>query len=166
MENSMSEMIKASLEGISAIAGTDTVIGEPIEAPGGTVIIPVSKVSVGFATGGLDYHPKSVQKSKDETKSVPSSQSKPCFGGGGGTGISVTPVCFLVITKEGKVEILNVGDPAYAHPAVGVVDAVASFVEKSPEIIVRLKESLSSGKNEPDDLDDEAVKDALGKDGE
>ncbi|MBO4413200.1 MAG: hypothetical protein J5830_00695 [Clostridia bacterium] len=156
MENSMSEMIRTSLEGISTVAGTDTVIGEPINAPGGTVIIPVSKVSIGLATGGLDYHPKSTQKNKDETKTVPSSQTKPCFGGGGGTGISVTPVCFLVITKDGRVELLNVGDPALSNPAVGVIDALASLVEKSPEIVGRLKNTLSKdGKKEPDDLDPE-----------
>ncbi|MBQ7603350.1 MAG: hypothetical protein IJU75_00195 [Clostridia bacterium] len=159
MENSMSEMIRSSLEGISTIAGTDTVIGEPINAPGGTVIIPVSRVSVGFATGGLDYHPKSTQKSKDETKTVPSSGAKPCFGGGGGTGISVTPVCFLVITKDGRVEVLNVGDPAISNPAVGIIDSVASLAEKAPEIITRIKSTFSKdGKAEPDDLDPEDLK--------
>ena len=64
-DSKLSEMISSSLESIRTIADSGTVVGDPITTNNGTVIIPVSKISVGFASGGLDYLPKNGDK-KDQ----------------------------------------------------------------------------------------------------
>lgn len=156
-ENNVSEMIRSSLEGIRTVADSGTVLGEPINTNNGTVIIPVSKVTVGFASGGVDYMPKSSDK-EASAKSV--KPATPCFGGGGGTGISVTPVCFLVINADGKVSVLDLHAPSPAPAIIGTIDSIASFAQKTPEIIAKIKDIFS--KDEPEDaLDDETLAEEL-----
>ena len=124
------DIISSSLEKIKTLAGGETVVGAPIPTPGGTTIIPVSKISVGFASGGLDYGGKTPEKNKN-------------FGGGGGTGISVTPVAFLVVSPSGSVELLsvaNAGDP---------LEKLTSFVDKTPDMIDRLR-SVFTNKPAPE----------------
>lgn len=156
-ENNVSEMIRSSLEGIRTVADSGTVLGDPINTNNGTVIIPVSKVTVGFASGGVDYMPKSSDKDS-QNKSV--RPAAPCFGGGGGTGISVTPVCFLVINADGKVSVLDLNAPSPAPAIIGTIDSIASFAQKAPEIIAKIKDIFV--KDEPSgELDDEELKEEL-----
>lgn len=151
-ENNLSDVIKKSLEGIRTVADSGTVLGEPISTNNGTVIIPVSKVSVGYASGGVDYMPKSGDKDNQK----PVKPSSPCFGGGGGTGITVTPLCFLVVDKDGNVTTLNITNPAAVPAPVGVLDSVSSLLDKAPETIERIKNLFA--KKEPEaDLDDEEL---------
>ena len=105
-ESKINDIIKVSLEKIKDIVGAETIIGSPIETAGGTTIIPVSKVAVGFASGGLDYDAD--KQDKDKKPSLLASAS---FSGGGGTGISVSPIGFLVVGKDGRVELLTVDNP-------------------------------------------------------
>ena len=157
-ENNVSEMIKGALEGIRTVADSGTVLGDPINPNNGTVIIPVSKVTVGFASGGVDYMPKGSDKDPATQKSA--KPASPCFGGGGGTGISVTPLCFLVVNSEGNVSILDLNAPSPAPAIVGAIDSAADFAQKVPDIIARIKGIF--GKNEPiKDLDDEEIEEEL-----
>jgi sporulation protein YtfJ len=156
-ENNVSEMIRSSLEGIRTVADSGTVLGEPINTNNGTVIIPVSKVTVGFASGGVDYMPKSSDKEASQKAVRPAT---PCFGGGGGTGISVTPVCFLVINADGKVSVLDLNAPSPAPAIIGTIDSIASFAQKAPDIIARIKDIFV--KDEPESaLDDEELEEEL-----
>lgn len=150
--NNIGEMIRKSLEGIRTVADSGTVLGEPINTNNGTVIIPVSKISVGYASGGVDYLPKSGDKDNQK----PAKPSSPCFGGGGGTGITVTPLCFLVVDKEGKVTTLNITNPAAVPAPVGVIDSVSSLLDKAPDTIAKIKDLFA--KKEPETaLDDEEL---------
>ena len=137
-ENKMSEIIEASVNSLKSIAGADTIIGAPINTPSGTTVIPVSKLSLGYVTGGIDYVSKSDKPDKN-------------FGGGGGTGISMTPICFLVIDKEGKVEILNVGEEKYSDP----IGDVVGLVERSPEIISKIKSAVGKKKDKAEKAEEE-----------
>lgn len=126
----INDIISASLEKIRTIADTETVIGDPILTPGGTTIIPVSKVSVGFASGGLDYNGKAPEKAKN-------------FGGGGGTGISVTPIAFLVVSPTGGVELLSISNPS-SDP----LDKISALADKAPDIAERMKVVFAKKKEE------------------
>ena len=153
-DNKLSEMISTSLDSIRAIADSSTVIGDPIPTNNGTVIIPVSKITLGFASGGLDYQPK---RGDGDAKSAQGAKpAAPCFGGGGGTGVSVNPVCCLVSSKDGNVSMLNVNSPAAVSPAVGAIDSASSFAEKLPDVIERFKNIFAKKKTE-DGLDDETL---------
>ena len=134
-ESKINDIIKVSLEKIKDIVGTETVTGAPIETASGTTIIPVSKVTVGFASGGLDHEPVQ-QNSKDAKNSILKSAN---FSGGGGTGISVSPIGFLVVSRDGDVELLTVNNPGSGDP----VDKLVSVIERSPEIFSKIKSVFS-----------------------
>lgn len=128
MENKISDIIKTSLENVKDIVDSNTVLGEAVPTSNGTVIIPVSKVSIGIATGGLDY--------KGKNKEHPNRPNN--FGGAGGTGVTVKPVAFLVVKLDGTVDLLNVDHPTDAG-SDDTVEMIASFIRKSPELIAKLK---------------------------
>ena len=149
MENKISDIIRTSLENVKDLVDGNTIIGEAVSASNGTVIIPVSKVSVGVATGGLDYkgkHNADAEKGKN-------------FGGGGGTGLSVTPVAFLIVKADGNVELLNVNCPTDANSGDSL-DTIVSFIRKSPELISKIKSVFKKENNndvsdEPGESDEE-----------
>ena len=124
-ENKIPEIIKSSMENIRSMVDANTIIGDPVNATGGTVIIPISKVSVGIASGGVDYN------AKKDTQIRPQN-----FGGGGGTGLTVVPMGFLVCNKDGEVEFINANAKFKPDP----IDQITDFVEKTPDIIAKLKD--------------------------
>ncbi len=134
-ESKINDIIKVSLEKIKDIVGAETIIGSPIETAGGTTIIPVSKVAVGFASGGLDYNADN-STSKDAKNSLLKNAN---FSGGGGTGISVSPIGFLVVGSDGRVELLTVDNPSTGDS----IDKLVSVIERSPEIISKVKDVFS-----------------------
>ena len=81
-EHPIEGLMDVTLEKIKSMVDSNTIIGNPINMPDGTLILPVSKVSFGFATGGSDF---------------PSKTSKQLFGGGGGAGVCISPIAFLVV---------------------------------------------------------------------
>lgn len=131
-ENKIPEIIKSSLENIRSIVDANTVVGDPIITDVGTTIIPISKISVGIASGGIDYNDKADR---------PKPQN---FGGGGGTGLSVTPAGFLIVDKNGDVDFINVGMKGKPDP----VDQIADLVERTPDIISKIKDIFTKDKNE------------------
>lgn len=133
----LKQVIDATLENLKNIMSTDTVIGEPKTVLEDTVIIPVSKVSVGFTSGGVDFDGK-----KTDNKH---------FGGGNGAGMSVSPIAFLVISKNG-VELLNINKES----SNSLADTVSDFVTKSPELITRLKAAFKKDKKEEPAADNRA----------
>ncbi len=147
-EFKQSELIRAALEGVKNIVDSNTVLGKPIVTSNNTTIIPVSKISMGLATGGLDYFGKNhppVNASANDLSKMSS------FGGGGGTGINVTPLGFLVVKEDGTVELLTV-DSAGSKPApAAVIDSVMDVIEHSPEIADKIQEVIGKFKKKKDD---------------
>ncbi|MBQ9429834.1 MAG: sporulation protein YtfJ [Clostridia bacterium] len=141
-ESKINDIIKVSLEKIKDIVDTETVIGSPIETAAGTTIIPVSKVAVGFASGGLDYDPEAPAKdAKDAKHSLLKNAN---FSGGGGTGISVSPIGFLIVSKEGRVELLTMDNPGSGDS----IEKLVSVIERAPEFISRVKGAFKSEETE------------------
>lgn len=89
MEGEMNELINVTMDNIKSMMDSENIVGKPIMMPEGNVVIPISKVTVGFVTGGGQY-------GGGEGKS---SFVFP-FAGGGGGGINITPIGFLVCDKE------------------------------------------------------------------
>ena len=124
-ENKIQDVVQTTLAQIRNMIDADTVMGTPIETPSGTTLIPVSRVAAGFATGGFDVNDRT-GGSKDKPQN---------FGAGGGTGISVQPIGILCISKEGAVEMINIGVKNPTDPLELLVD----FIDRSPEIIAKFK---------------------------
>lgn len=133
--NKQSEIIKTALDSIKTVLDANTVMGDPISTPSGTTIIPVSKLTVGYASGGIDYM----------KKDTPLHNGQPVFnnfGGGGGTGISVVPVAFISIDAEGKAEILSMDAPVISAPE-DTLSKIISVIDRSPELIEKIKSIFS-----------------------
>ncbi|WP_346937628.1 GerW family sporulation protein [uncultured Clostridium sp.] len=107
-------LMKSTMENIKNMIDVDTVIGNPVSAPDGTTIIPISKVSFGFASGGSEF--------KDTN--LDSSNRYP-FAGGSGAGISLKPVGFLVVQKN-TIRFLSVTD---YNPYDKIIDAMPQAVD-------------------------------------
>lgn len=136
-DNRINQIISTSLEKIKELSETGTVIGEQIKTDNGTVIIPISKVSLGFVSGGIDF---ACSKKKDTD-----GKTNDSFGGGGGTGMSVTPVGFLIVKPDGDVSMLNVTAPEVVYNN-STVAAVGNIIEKSPDVIRKFKEIFAKDK--------------------
>ncbi|MBR2018833.1 MAG: sporulation protein YtfJ [Clostridia bacterium] len=124
-ESSIKQLINSSLEQVRSIIDADTVVGKQMVTPSGTVIIPISKIAMGFASGGLDLP-------SDEEEEVKN------FGGGGGTGVTVTPIGFLTVYADGRVEMLPI-----THDKATTIEQVANLLDQAPSIINRIKDAIS-----------------------
>lgn len=116
-ENNVKSIMDATMENLKGMINADVITGEPIVV-GEITLIPVSKVAYGLATGGSDFPTKN--------------QSK-VFGGGGGAGVTVTPIAFIAITGD-KVKML---------PVYNELTTVEKAITMAPEIIDKAKEIFS-----------------------
>ena len=125
-KHQIGEIMGVTMDKIKEMIDVNTIVGEPIHTPEGITIIPVSKVSVGFASGGSDFVPKHQAAGKNP------------FGGGSGAGVKIDPVAFLVINKD-RVRLLPVAPPP-GTAAERVVEMVPEIVDKVTDIIETKKE--------------------------
>lgn len=123
-QNKLEEVIKSSLESIRTMLDSNTVIGNPISTEAGVTIIPISKISVGYASGGIDFNGKNKAEIKEQN-----------FGAGGGTGLSINPVGFLAVKKDGSLEMINVGQPYPQDP----ISQISAIIDRSPELFAKVK---------------------------
>jgi len=116
LDHPIQGLMKTAMESLQSMVDVNTVVGDPVEAPDGTVVIPVSRVSLGFVAGGGEY--------PGETRGR--EQAGWPFGGGSGAGISVTPVGFLVVGKE-SIRLL----PMFERTALErILEAAPDFIER------------------------------------
>ncbi|MGI6499125.1 MAG: GerW family sporulation protein [Oscillospiraceae bacterium] len=127
MEHPIGDLMSTTMQKIKEMIDVNTIVGAPIRTVEGITIIPVSKVSFGFAAGGSDFTGKN-QKADQEN----------AFGGGSGAGINITPVAFLIVNGE-SVKLLPVSPPA-AGTMDRVVEAVPDLLEKVTEFFNKKKE--------------------------
>ena len=140
-ENKLQEVVQSTLAQIRNMIDANTVIGTPVETSSGTTIIPISKVAMGFATGGVDFNDKT-GGSKDKPQN---------FGAGGGTGITVQPIGMLCVDKEGNVELINIGVKNPTDP----MEQLSDIIDRSPEIIAKIKALFAKNKNDKDESEEE-----------
>lgn len=119
--NKLSEVMSESMAKIREMVDANTIVGQPITTPDGVTLIPISKVSFGFGSGGGDYGAKPADK----------------FGGAGAAGVKIDPVSFLVI-KDGTVRVLPVAVPP-ASPVDRIVDMVPDVIDKVENFINQKK---------------------------
>ncbi len=113
MDTKVQALISESMSKIHEMTDADTVMGNPVTVDGAT-IIPVSKISYGFAGGGTD---------------LPTKTDKECFGGGSGAGVTIQPLGFLVIS-DGDVRFLQINlDTSTSSAVVNMIPEVFSKVQ-------------------------------------
>jgi len=126
-EHPIRDVMDTAMKNIKEMVDVNTIIGDPITAPDGTLIIPVSKVGFGFASGGSDFTTKNTT-------------SEPCFAGGSGAGVTITPISFLVVSPTNGTYLLPID-----QSAPSTVDSLISSV---PGIIDQVKNFFCKKKDE------------------
>ena len=116
MDHPIGNLMNITMEKIKEMVDVDTIVGTPITSADGTLIIPVSKVSYGFASGGSDL-PSKNQPNKD------------LFGGGSGAGVTIQPVAFLTV-YQGNVKLISVS---------GSGDGIDKLLGMVPDVVDKVK---------------------------
>lgn len=132
-EHPIETLMKTAMDSIQKMINVNTVIGEPVETQQGSVIIPVSRVSCGFAAGGSEFTP--LDEKECSSKGKENNADKLPFGGGSGAGVSVKPVGFLVVSSD-QVRML---------PVEGNV-VMDRIIDEMPEIIEKFSRAVSKKK--------------------
>ncbi len=122
-EHPIQGIMDTTMQKIKEMVDVNTIVGDPMTTPDGTTIIPISKVSFGFASGGADI------ATKNQTNNQP-------FAGGSGAGITITPIAFMVVSGA-DIRLIHVANN---------VTTVDKIVEMVPEIIDKAKDMFSKDK--------------------
>ncbi len=121
-KSSAAGILESTIEKVKDLVNVSTIIGEPMKVDGGVTIIPVSKVTYGFASGGSDF---------------PSKSNQDIFGGGGGAGVTILPVAFLVIDAYGNVDVKHI--TAFDNAAERIVGLVPEMFDKVSNAVNKAK---------------------------
>ncbi|WP_085833420.1 GerW family sporulation protein [Clostridium merdae] len=140
-EHPIQGMMDTTLEKIKQMVDVNSIIGDPITAPDGTIIIPVSKISYGFGSGGSDLPVKTVGE-------------KNMFGGGAAAGITIQPVAFLTISG-GVVRMMQV-DP-YHGSIDRVIGMVPEVFDKVNDMIGQKKAKKAASSTSSNKMDDPQI---------
>lgn len=134
-EHPIEGLMKTAMESIKDMVDVNTVVGDAVETSDGNVIIPISRVTAGFAAGGSDFEGAGDNKEKSEEEGgFP-------FGGGSGAGVSVHPMGFLVV-GQGQVRLI---------PVDGNV-TVDRLIDMAPTVLNQVSEMFGRGKNKEKEI--------------
>ncbi len=125
-----------TMDKLREMVDVNTIVGEPIELKDGTTIIPISKVSFGFASGGSD---------------LPVKTEKDMFGGGAGAGVSIQPLAFLVVYK-GEAKLMQMSVNA------STPNAIATMI---PDLLEKVTGMIGKGKKDKEDGEDTKVTEVI-----
>lgn len=128
-EHPIEGLLGVSMEKIRDMVDVNAIIGDPITTPDGTVIIPVSKVSFGFGSGGSDF---------------PNKGNKELFGGGSGAGVSIQPLAFLVVSAK-NVQLVELSDGGSSSEKI---------FEAAPDVVGRFIDLFRKKKAEKEEADE------------
>ncbi len=121
-EHPIQGLMDVTLEKIKKMVDSNTIIGNPINMADGTLILPISKVTFGFASGGSDF---------------PTKTNKELFGGGGGAGVSISPIAFLIV-RDGNVRMIQLADTS---------NSVDRAIGMMPEMVDKITDLFKKGKD-------------------
>ncbi|MBE6717048.1 MAG: sporulation protein YtfJ [Ruminococcaceae bacterium] len=120
-DQSAAGILSTTIEKVRQLVDVSTIVGEPISLSDEITVIPVSKVTYGFASGGSDF---------------PSKNNTQLFGGGGGAGITINPVAFLIL-KNGEVTLKHI--TSNDNAAERLVNMVPDVIDKVSDVVSKVK---------------------------
>ena len=122
-EHPINGLMETTMKSIKEMIDVNTIVGDAVETVDGTVIIPISKVTFGVASGGSQFAPNELSKTEDTM-----------FGGGSGAGVSIKPMAFMVVGKE-HIKLL---------PVVNEVSSLDKAIDYIPDIIDKITDAVSN----------------------
>ncbi|WP_017726574.1 GerW family sporulation protein [Halalkalibacterium ligniniphilum] len=125
-EHPIQGLMKTAMENLKEMVDVNTIVGDPVETPDGSVIMPVSKVGFGFAAGGSEFmvEHKHSHDGQDEHKHP--------FGGGSGGGVSITPIAFLIVNSHG-VKMVHIDGSTHLYEKL--MDFAPQVMEKIQQML-------------------------------
>lgn len=156
-EHPIEGLMTTAMESIRDMVDVNTIVGDAVQAPDGTVIIPISKVAFGFAAGGGEYAPMSEEErfSKEEEEGKESGYSgKFPFAGGSGAGVSINPVAFMVVGNE-QIRLLPVNMNSSVDRIIELVPELFNKANEEVKKRIKVKKEIKA--------DESGVKASAGK---
>ena len=126
MNHPLPNMMDTTMGKIREMIGANAIVGDPVQAGDGVTILPISKVSFGFAGGGSDFVPKGVSNNRENP-----------FGGGTGCGVNITPIAFLIVRGD-NVRMMPISMP--------VDSAMDRLMEQLPDLLDKLSDFMDKRK--------------------
>lgn len=150
-EHPIEGLMTTAMQSIKDMVDVNTIVGDAVQAPDGTVIIPISRVAFGFAAGGGEYNRccmeesgNGVEDDESEGKSAGKKSGKFPFAGGSGAGVSINPVAFMVVGQD-QIKLL----PVNVNTSVDkILDLVPDLINKANDAIKRkitIKREIKTG---------------------
>jgi sporulation protein YtfJ len=133
-EHPIQGLMKTAMENIKEMVDVNTIVGDPVETPDGSVILPISKVGFGFAAGGSEFLGENEQDNKIEARMA--SVALP-FGGGSGGGVSITPIAFLVVNSMG-VKVVPLDNQTHLYERL---------IDSAPQVFDKIQSMLKGKGN-------------------
>ncbi|MBU9721120.1 MULTISPECIES: GerW family sporulation protein [Bacillaceae] len=127
-EHPIQGLMKTAMENLKEMVDVNTIVGDPVETPDGSVILPISKVGFGFAAGGSEFVLEHTRTTNNE------SEKKHPFGGGSGGGVSITPIAFLVVSSQG-VNMVHLDQNTHLYE---------KLLEFTPQVVDKIQQMLQT----------------------
>jgi sporulation protein YtfJ len=134
-EHPIQGLMKTAMENLKEMIDVNTIIGDPVETPDGSVILTVSKVGFGFAAGGSEFGNQPQSQSSSQQDGSSSKSKEMPFGGGSGGGVSITPIAFLVVSNTG-IKTIHLDNSTHLYERIldlapGVIDKLQHLMNKN-----------------------------------
>ncbi|MGG1398670.1 GerW family sporulation protein [Bacillus salipaludis] len=131
-------LMTTAMESLKEMIDVNTIIGDPVETPDGSVILTVSKVGFGFAAGGSEFKgggggQQGQGQSQGQNQGQSQNQSSLPFGGGSGAGVSITPIAFLIVNSQG-VKMLHLDESTHLYEKI---------LELAPQAVDKIQQMFS-----------------------
>ncbi|WP_462411312.1 GerW family sporulation protein [Neobacillus sp. Marseille-QA0830] len=125
-------LMTTAMESLKEMIDVNTIIGDPVETPDGSVILTVSKVGFGFAAGGSEFK-MDTSGGQDKGQGENKGQPQLPFGGGSGAGVSITPIAFLIVNSQG-VKMLHLDESTHIYEKI---------LELAPQAVDKIQQMFS-----------------------
>lgn len=137
-EHPIQSLMTTAMENLKEMVDVNTILGDPVETPDGSVILTVSKVGFGFGAGGSEFN-----AGESREGSGNSGESSFPFGGGSGGGVWITPIAFLIVSSRG-VQLLHLDEGTHLYERL--LDLAPSVMEKIQSLAGEKGKKASDGK--------------------
>ncbi|WML30450.1 GerW family sporulation protein [Neobacillus sp. OS1-32] len=136
-------LMTTAMESLKEMIDVNTIIGDPVETPDGSVILTVSKVGFGFAAGGSEFNMSGSSGGQNQGQSQSQGQGQSQgqqlpFGGGSGAGVSITPIAFLIVNAQG-VKMLHLNESTHLYEKI--LELAPQAVDKIQQMFAKKNES-------------------------
>lgn len=140
-EHPIQGLMKVAMENIKEMVDVNTIVGDPVETPDGSVIMPISKVGFGFAAGGSEFYGDIEEAGNNNSTGGGNNNADNAtvmlpFGGGSGGGVSITPIAFLVVNKLG-VKVVPLDNQTHIYERL---------IDSAPQVVEKIQSMLKNGK--------------------